>query len=85
MLDTSYKLLLERLFIHMPGVMPSTLHQLMKFVSKEKELCIHGERSHSNGYHLIVDEVSRGCDFYMVKLVNIIVDDLDSQPPMPYV
>lgn len=83
--DTSYKLLSGRLFIHMPGVVPSTLYQLMEFVLKEQELCIHGEGSHSNGYHPIIDDVSQGCDFYMMKLVNAIDVDLNSQPPMPYV
>ncbi|KAK4737953.1 hypothetical protein R3W88_001650 [Solanum pinnatisectum] len=67
---TSYNLLLGRPFIHMAGVVPSTLHQLMKFVWKDQELVIYGEGSHSNRYAPIVDNVSRGCDFYTVELVN---------------
>ena len=56
-INTSYNLLLGRPFIHMAGVVPSTLHQLMKFVWKDQELVIYGEGSHSNRYAPIVDEV----------------------------
>ena len=35
-MDTSYNFLLGRSFIDMVGVVPSTFHQLMKFVWKEK-------------------------------------------------
>jgi len=84
-INTSYNLLLGRPFIHMAGVVPSTLHQLMKFVWKDQELVIYGEGSHSNGYAPIIDDVSRGCDFYTVELVNATGDDLAPQPPMPAV
>ncbi|KAK4731074.1 hypothetical protein R3W88_024062 [Solanum pinnatisectum] len=81
-INTSYNLLLRKPFIHMAGAVPSTLHQLMKFVWKDQELVIHGEGSHSNRYALIVDGVSRGCDFYTMELVNATDDDLALQPPM---
>nr|QVT92263.1 reverse transcriptase [Solanum chacoense] len=84
-INTSYNLLLGRPFIHMAGAVPSTLHQLMKFVWKDQELVIHGEGSHSDGYAPIVHKVSRGCDFYTVELVNATDDDLAPQPPMPVV
>ncbi|KAK4722188.1 hypothetical protein R3W88_012421 [Solanum pinnatisectum] len=84
-INTSYNLLLGRPFIHMAGAVPSTLHQLMKFVWKHQELVIYGEGSHSNRYAPIVDDVSRGCDFYTVELVNATGDDLAPQPPMPSV
>ncbi|XP_049350430.1 uncharacterized protein LOC125815075 [Solanum verrucosum] len=84
-INTSYNLLLGRPFIHMAGAMPSTLHQLLKFVWKDQELVIYGERSHANGCAPIVDDVSRGCDFYTVELVNATDDDLAPQPPMPTV
>ena len=45
-------------------------------------MVIYGEGSHSNGYAPIVDDVSRGCDFYTVELVNATGDDLAPQPPM---
>ncbi|KAK4724408.1 hypothetical protein R3W88_027187 [Solanum pinnatisectum] len=75
-INTSYKLLLGRPFIHMAGVMSSTLHQLMKFIWMDQELVIYGEGSHWNRYAPIVDDVSRGCDFYTVELVNATSDDL---------
>lgn len=61
------------------------LHQLMKFVQKDQELFIHGEERHSNYYAPIIYEVSRGCDFYMLELVNDRGDDLAPQPLMPFV
>ncbi|KAK4727350.1 hypothetical protein R3W88_032267 [Solanum pinnatisectum] len=57
-INTSYNLLLGRPFIHMARAVPFTLHQLMKFVWKDRELVIYSERSHSNGYAPIVDDVS---------------------------
>lgn len=66
--------------------MPSTLNLLMKFVWKEQELCIHSEGSHSNEYASIVDEVSRGYDFYMADLVNVTEDDFAQHPLcLPYI
>ena len=47
-IDTKYNLLLGRHFIHMVGVVLSTLHQMMKLVWKDLEQVIHGEESHSN-------------------------------------
>ncbi|KAK4726780.1 hypothetical protein R3W88_031697 [Solanum pinnatisectum] len=84
-INTSYNLLLGRPFIHMAGAVPSTLHQLMKFIWKDQELVIYGEGSHSNRYAPIVDNISRGYDFYTTELVNATGDDLASQPPMPSV
>ncbi|KAK4733568.1 hypothetical protein R3W88_007829 [Solanum pinnatisectum] len=84
-INTSYNLLLGRPFTHTAGVVPSTLHQLMKFVWKDQELVICNEGSNSNGYAPIVDDVSRGCDFYTVELVNATGDDLAPQPHMPSV
>ena len=89
-MDTSNNLLLGRSFIHMAGVVPSTLHQLMKFVWKEQELVIHSEGSYFSGHTPIIDEVSydyvsQGTIFYTMELVNANGDDLDPQPPMPFV
>ena len=56
--DTSYNLLLQRPFIHMAGVVPCTLHQMMKLVRKNEELVIHSKGSHSGRQTLIIDEVS---------------------------
>ncbi|WMV46004.1 hypothetical protein MTR67_039389 [Solanum verrucosum] len=40
-INTSYNLLLGRLWIHMVGALPSTLHQLMKFVWKDQVVLNH--------------------------------------------
>ncbi|KAL3339268.1 hypothetical protein AABB24_028082 [Solanum stoloniferum] len=82
-INTSYNLLLERPWIHMAGVVPSTLHQLMKFMWNDHEVVIHGEEIHSNDYAPIVDDVAKGSDLYEVEIVNAIGDDLASHPPMP--
>ncbi|KAK4732141.1 hypothetical protein R3W88_025129 [Solanum pinnatisectum] len=65
-INTIYNLLLRRPWIHMARAVQSTLHQSMKFVWKDQDLVIHGEWSFSNRYAPIVNEVSRGCDFYTV-------------------
>ena len=49
----------------------------MKLVWKGKELVIHIEGSHYGSHAMMNDEVSRGCDFYTVELVNATGDDLD--------
>lgn len=69
----------------MVGVVPSTLHQLMKFLWDNHEVVIHGERKHSNDYSPIVDNVTRGSEFYIVEIVNATSDDLDLHTPMPSV
>jgi len=69
----------------MAGAVPSTLHQMMKFVKDDHEVVIYGEGSHSKGYAPIIDEVARGTDFYTVEIVNATGDDLAPQPPMPSV
>ena len=58
-INKSYNLLLGRPFIHMAGVVPSTLHQMMKLVWKNEELVIHGKRSHLGREVPIIDEISR--------------------------
>ena len=45
-IDTKYNLLLGRHFIHMVGVVLSTLHQMMKLIWKDEKMVIHGERIH---------------------------------------
>ena len=62
-IGTSYNLLQGRPFIHMAGAVPSTLHQMMKLVWKNKELVIHGKGSHDGRHILIINEISLGTDF----------------------
>ena len=56
---------------------------MIKLFWKNQELVIHGEGSHSCRQASIIDEVSRGTDFYTVELVNATGEDLAPQPFMP--
>ena len=84
-IDTNYNLLLGRPFIHMTGVVPSTLHQMMKLVWKNEELVIQGEKGHSGKQMPVLDETPQSSDFYTVELVNAIDEGLVPQTPMPSV
>ena len=58
---------------------------MMKPVSKNEELVIHGEGSHLGTQVQIIDEISRGTNFYTVELVYATGDDLDPQTPITVV
>ena len=58
---------------------------MIKLLWKNEELVIHGEVSHSCRQASIIDEVSRGTDFYMMELVNATGEDLGPQPFMHFV
>ena len=66
----------------MARVVPSTVHQIMELVWKNEELVIHGERSYLGSKVPIIDEISRGTEFYTVELVNSTVEELAPQTPM---
>ena len=57
----------------------------MMFVWKEQEFVIQSERSYSVGHAPIINEVSRGTDFYTVEQVNASGENSSTQPPMPSV
>ncbi|XP_070008545.1 uncharacterized protein [Nicotiana sylvestris] len=42
-MDTSYNFLLGRPWIHAAGVVPSTLHQIVKFEHEDQDIVVHGE------------------------------------------
>ncbi|XP_075099588.1 uncharacterized protein LOC142176327 [Nicotiana tabacum] len=46
-MDTSYNFLLGRPWIHATEAIPSTLHQMVKFVHENQEIIVHGEDEHS--------------------------------------
>ncbi|XP_019265333.1 PREDICTED: uncharacterized protein LOC109242913 [Nicotiana attenuata] len=46
-MDTSYNFLLGRPWIYAAGVVPSTLHQMMKFEPEDQENVVHGEDEQS--------------------------------------
>ncbi|XP_049347507.1 uncharacterized protein LOC125812061 [Solanum verrucosum] len=45
-IPSSYNLLLGRPWIHMAGVVPSTLHQCLKFEWDHEEVVVHGKKGH---------------------------------------
>ena len=55
---------------------------MMKLVWQNKELVIHGEGSHSGRQVSIIDEISRGTNFYTMELVNATGEDFTPQTPM---
>lgn len=55
----------------------------MKLVWDDHEVVNHGERRHSNDYARIVENVTRGSNFYTIEIVNAIGDDLALHPLMP--
>lgn len=46
-MDTSYNFLLGRSWIHAAGVVPYTLHQLVKFEHEDQEIVVHKEDEQS--------------------------------------
>lgn len=69
----------------MARVVPYTLHQMMKFVWNKREVVLYGKGSHSNMYPPIINDVTRGSNFYTVEIVNATEDDWTPGPPMPAV
>ena len=55
---------------------------MMKLIWKDEDVVIHGEGSHFGRHTPIIDEVSRGNNFYTIEQVNIAGEDLAPQPPM---
>ena len=82
---TNFNLLLGMPFIHMVGLVPSTLYQMMKLVWKIEELVVHGKGIHSGRQVPIIDEVSLCTNFSTVELVKATGKDLDRETPMPVV
>ena len=58
---------------------------MMKLVWKDEDSVIHGKGNHCDRQTPIIDEVSRGTDFYKVELVNAIGKNLAPQTLMPAV
>ncbi|XP_075076760.1 uncharacterized protein LOC142163378 [Nicotiana tabacum] len=51
-MDTSYNFVLGRPWIHATEAIPSTLHQMVKFVYENQEIIVHGEEMIRHGYKL---------------------------------
>ena len=64
----SYNMLLGKPWIHVVGAVPSTLHQILKFIWEDHENVIHGEgsnRSYPCFSVPVIEDSSQGTDFHM--------------------
>ncbi|XP_027768526.1 uncharacterized protein LOC114074739 [Solanum pennellii] len=73
-MDTSYNLLLGRPWIHMSRVVPSTLHQVVKFEHDKQEIIVHGEDDLPITRDLSIPciEAKRGCESLNYQALEII-------------
>ncbi|XP_070034893.1 uncharacterized protein [Nicotiana tomentosiformis] len=76
-MDTSYNFLLGRPWIHATGVVPSTLHQMVKFKHENQEIIVHGEDEQSIYRELSVPclEAREGGEHIVYKDFEIVVTD----------
>ena len=78
-ISTSYNMLLGRPWIHAAGAVPSTLHQILKFIWEDHEIVIHGEGSNHSypGFSVpVIDDSSQGTDFHMMEIMNAPFEDI---------
>ena len=81
-------MLLGRPWIHAVGAVPSTLHQILKFICEDHEIVIHGEGSNRSypGFCVpVIDDSSQGTDFHIVEIMSAAFEDTTPQTPMPSV
>ncbi|XP_070015649.1 uncharacterized protein [Nicotiana sylvestris] len=76
-MDTSYNFLLGRPWIHAAGVVPSTLHQMVKFDHEDQEIVVHGEDEKSIYWDPSVPclEVREGSEHIVYQAFEIVVAD----------
>ena len=71
----SYNYLLGRSWIHITGVVPSTLHQKIKFVTEGQLVCVSVEKdmfamTSSGALYVKTDEKAMECSFKSLEFVN---------------
>ena len=74
-ISPSYNCFLGRPWIHIAGVVPSTLHQKIKFVTKEQLVYIAAEEdviaaTSSRAPYIEADEKTIECSFKSLEFVN---------------
>ncbi|XP_070010206.1 uncharacterized protein [Nicotiana sylvestris] len=76
-MDTSYNFLLGRPWIHAAGVVPSTLHQMVKFEHEDQEIVVHGEDEQSIYRDPSVPclEAREGNEYIVYQAFEIVVAD----------
>ena len=74
-ISPSYNCLLGRPWIHIAGVIPSTLHQKIKFVIEGQLVCIAAEEdmiaaASSGAPYVEADEKAMKCSFKSLRFIN---------------
>nr|XP_009788630.1 PREDICTED: uncharacterized protein LOC104236412 [Nicotiana sylvestris] len=76
-MDTSYKFLIGRPWIHMARAVPSTLHQMVKFEHNRQEIIVHGE-DESSIYKdplILCIEAKEGCESIVYQAFEVVSVD----------
>ncbi|XP_075092145.1 uncharacterized protein LOC142172433 [Nicotiana tabacum] len=85
-MDTSYNFLLGRPWIHATEAIPSTLHQMVKFVHENQEIIVHGEDEHSIYRDPSVPclEAKEGSEHIVYQVFEVVVaDQCEEGSPYP--
>ena len=87
-ISPSYNYLLGRPWIHIAGVVPSTLHQKIKFVIEGQLVCIAVEEdmiaaTSLGELYVEVDEKEMECSFRSLEFVNAMYVGERAKVPMP--
>ena len=87
-ISPSYNCLLGRPWIHIVGVVPSTLHQKIKFVTKGQLVCVSTEEdmitaTSSGAPYMETDEKAMECSFRSLEFVNAMYVKEGLKIPMP--
>ena len=74
-ISSSYNCLLRRLWIHIAGAVPSTLHQKIKFVIERQLIFVAVEEdmifaTSSGALYVKTDEKAMECSFKSLEFVN---------------
>uniref|UniRef100_A0A1S3YX47 G-patch domain-containing protein n=1 Tax=Nicotiana tabacum TaxID=4097 RepID=A0A1S3YX47_TOBAC len=84
-MNTSYNFLLGRPWIHGTEAIPSTLHQMVKFVHENQDIIVHGEDEHSIYRDSSVPclEAKKGSEHIVYQVFEVVVAD-QCEEGIPY-
>ncbi|PKI70944.1 hypothetical protein CRG98_008677, partial [Punica granatum] len=86
-IPNAFSLLLGRPLIHSAGVVPSTLHQKLKFIVEERLITVKGEEDYAIYKETVVPYISIGDDqnlpFHSFDTISVIRDYGKGQAPSP--
>ena len=84
----SYNCLLGRPWIHIAGAIPSTLHQMIKFVTEGQLVCVSAEKdmiaaTSSGAPYVETDQKAMECSFRSLEFVNAMYVGEGAKIPVP--